>query len=114
MQENDLVCTLTAADYRHRETAWLRVGSYMSASAAIPGGLSFRFAPTRGLGDSLTELVRLEAECCTWMAFALSGSRKGFTLWITSKGEEGERPVRGRFALLVGASSVRYLQDGAR
>src|SRR5438309_8631658 len=59
MQENDLVCTLTADDYRDRETAWLKVGSYMRASAAIPGGLSFRFAPTRGLRDSMTELVRL-------------------------------------------------------
>jgi hypothetical protein len=26
MHDNDLVCTLTADDYRDRETAWLNVG----------------------------------------------------------------------------------------
>ena len=104
MQENDLVCTLTADDYRDRETAWLKVGSYMRASAAIPGGLSFRFAPTRGLRDSMTELVRLEAECCAWMAFAMSESPNGITLSITANGEDGERAVRETFAPLVRAS----------
>ena len=104
MQDNDLVCTLTAADYQDREAAWLKVGSYIRASAAIPGGLRFRFAPARGLGDSLTELVRLEAECCTWMAFAMSGSSNGITLSITANGEDGERGVRETFAPMVRSS----------
>jgi hypothetical protein len=105
MQANDLVCTLTAADYRDRETAWLTVGSYIRASAAIPGGLSFLFAPTRGLADSLTELVRLEAECCAWMAFAMSNSPDGITLSITSNGKDGERAVRETFAPVVRGSA---------
>lgn len=103
MQDNDLVCTLTAADYQDREAAWLKVGSYITTSAAIPGGLSFRFAPTRGLRGSLTELVRLEAECCAWMAFAMSESPDGITLSITSSSEDGERGVREAFAPLVRA-----------
>lgn len=101
MQDNNLVCTLTAADYQDREAAWLKVGSYVSASVAIPGGLSFRFAPTRGLRDSLTELVRWEPECCAWMAFAMSESSDGITLSITSIGEDGERAVRETFAPVV-------------
>jgi len=104
MQDDDLVCTLTAADYQNRETAWLKVGTYIRASATIAGGLSFRFAPTRGLGDSLTELVRLEAECCAWMAFAMSDSSDGITLSITANGEDGERAVRETFGPLVRAS----------
>jgi hypothetical protein len=104
MQDNDLVCTLTAADYQDREAAWLKVGTYIRASAAIRGGLSFRFAPARGLGDSLTELVRLEAECCAWMAFAMLESPQGITLSITANGEDGERGVRETFAPLVRAS----------
>jgi hypothetical protein len=104
MQENDLVCTLTAADYQDREAAWLKVGSYLRTSAAIAGGLSFRFAPTRGLRDSLTDLVRLEGECCAWMAFAMSDSPEGITLSITSDGEDGERAVRATFAPMVRAS----------
>jgi hypothetical protein len=104
MQDNDLVCTLTAADYQDREAAWLKVGSYIAASATIAGGLSFHFAPTRGLRDSLTELVRLEAECCAWMAFAMSDSPDGITLSITSSSEDGERAVRETFAPLVRAS----------
>lgn len=104
MQDNDLVCTLTAADYLDREAAWLKVASYLRASDAIAGGLSFRFVPTRGLQDSLTELVRLEAECCAWMAFAMSDSPEGITLSITANGEDGERGVRETFAPMVRAS----------
>jgi hypothetical protein len=103
MQDDDLVCTLTAADYLDREAAWLKIAGYLRTSAAIAGGLSFRFAPTRGLRDSLTELVRLEAECCAWMAFAMSDSPDGITLSITSISEDGERAVRETFAPMVRA-----------
>jgi hypothetical protein len=101
MQDKDLVCTLTAADYRDREGAWLKVGNYVRASAAIPGGLSFTFAPALGLRDSLAELVRLEAECCAWMAFAIAESATGIRLAITSTGQDGERAVRETFDPLV-------------
>lgn len=101
---SDLVCTLTAADYQDREAAWLKVGSYVRASTSIHGGLSFRFAPTRGLADSLSELVRLEADCCAWMAFAMSESPDGIRLSITSNSEDGERAVREAFAPLVRSS----------
>ena len=106
MQDQNLVCSLTAADYRDRESAWLKLGTYLSASAAIPGGLSFSFAPTHGLRDSLTELIRLEAECCSWMSLAMSESPDGVRLSITASGEEGERAVRETFAPLVGSFGV--------
>ncbi len=61
--DSDLVCSLTATDYRDRQAAWRKVGNHVTASAAIPGGLRVSFAPTRGLADSLTELVRPEGEC---------------------------------------------------
>jgi len=73
-----------------------------SASEEIPGGLRFRFAPTRGLKDSLTELVRLEAECCAWMVFAMSEAAAGIGLSITANGVDGERAVRETFAPLAG------------
>jgi len=101
MPDQNLVCSLTAADYRDRESAWLKLGTHLSASAAIPGGLSFSFAPTHGLRDSLTELIRLEAECCSWMSFDISESPDGIRLAITSNGDDGERAVREPFAPLV-------------
>jgi hypothetical protein len=101
MQDKDLVCTLTAADYQDREGAWLKLGNYVRATSAIPGGLSFTFAPAVGLHDSLAELVGLEAECCAWMAFAMGESPDGITLAITSTGEDGERAVRETFDPLV-------------
>jgi hypothetical protein len=101
MPDNELVCSLTAADYRDREKAWRKVGEYVTASAAIPGGLRVSFAPTRGLAGSLTELVRLEGECCAWMAFAMSERAEGIGLSITSNTTDGERAVRETFALLV-------------
>jgi hypothetical protein len=99
--DNLLVCTLTAADYRDRESAWLKLGAYVRASAAIPGGLTFTFAPAIGLHDSLAELVRLEAECCAWMAFAMEDSPNGVRLSITADGQDGERGVREAFAPLA-------------
>jgi len=103
---DDLVCTLTAANYEDREAAWLKVGSYVRASETVPGGLSFRFAPAQGLGESLSELVRLEAECCAWMGFAMSESPDGISLSITSNSEDGERAVREAFAPLVRTSTL--------
>ena len=100
MQDNPLVCTLTAADYRDRESAWLKLGKYLTASAPTPGGLSFTFAPALGLQDSLAELVRLEAECCAWMTFAMAESPEGLRLSITSNSADGERGVREAFAPL--------------
>jgi hypothetical protein len=104
MQDKILVCTLTAADYRDREAAWLKLGNYVRASAGIPGGLVLTFAPALGLVDSLAGLVRLEAECCAWMAFAMSESPDGIRLSITSNIEDGERLVHEAFASLAGTA----------
>jgi hypothetical protein len=101
MQDNELVCTLSTADYRDRETAWLKLGDFIQSSTAVPGGLRVQFAPARGLAASLTELVRLEAECCAWMAFAMSESPEGIGLSITSTGDDGERAIREAFGPLV-------------
>lgn len=102
--DNVIVCTLTAADLQDRQKAWRKVGAYLTESAPIAGGLRFVFAPTAGVHESLGELVRLEAECCAWMAFALTKSRDGIRLAITASGEDGERGVRETFAPLTRVS----------
>jgi hypothetical protein len=103
MQDTPLVCTLTDADYHDRERAWLRLRPFVRASAGIPGGLTFAFAAAIGLHDSLTELVRLEAECCAWMTFAMAETPEGVQLTITSNSADGERGVREAFAPLARA-----------
>jgi hypothetical protein len=103
MQDTPLVCTLTAADYRDRERAWLKLGPYVRASTPVPGGLTFTFAPAIGLNDSLAELVRLEAECCAWMSFAMGQSADGVQLTIISESADGARGVREAFAPLARA-----------
>ncbi len=96
-----IACTLTAAELQDRQQAWLKVGRYITASATIAGGLTFDFANASGLPESLTELVRLEAECCAWMSFALTEPRGGIRLAITGVGPDGERGVRESFAPLT-------------
>ncbi len=103
MQDTPLVCTLTDADYRDRERAWLKLRPFVTASEVIAGGLRFTFGPAVGLRDSLTELVRLEAECCAWMTFAMSETPKGVQLTISSNSADGERGVREAFAPLARA-----------
>jgi len=101
MQDIPLACTLTAADYRDRETAWLKLKPFFRTSGAAPGGLTFSFAPVTGLQGSLTELVRLEAECCAWMTFAIGVSGEAIELSITSSTADGERGIRDAFAPLA-------------
>jgi hypothetical protein len=103
MQDTPLVCTLTDADYRDRERAWLRLRPFVTASEVIAGGLRLTFGPAIGLRDSLTELVRLEAECCGWMSFGMAASHKGIQLSITSDSSDGERGIREAFAPLARA-----------
>ena|SRR5207302_407592 len=99
--DDRLVCTLTAADYRDREAAWLKLRKYVTSSAAVPGGLSFAFVPAVGLFDSLAELVRLEAECCAWMTFAMGQSPDAVRLTITAQSDDGARGVREAFMPLA-------------
>jgi hypothetical protein len=101
MQDTPLVCTLTDADYREREHAWLKLRPFVIASEVIAGGLRFTFGPAIGLRDSLTELVRLEAECCAWMTFAMSETPDEIQLTISSNRADGERGVREAFAPLA-------------
>ena len=103
MQDTPLVCTLTDADYRDREHAWLKLRPFVTASEVIPGGLRVTFGPAIGLPASLTELVRLEAECCAWMTFGMAASHKGIQLSITSDRTDGGRGVREAFAPLTRA-----------
>ena len=101
MKEHPLVCTLTADDYRDREGAWLKLAPFVRSSAAVSGGLTFTFAAAIGLRDSLTELVRLEAECCGWMTFAIADSPEAIQLSITSDSADGEHGIREAFAPLA-------------
>jgi hypothetical protein len=103
MQDTPLVCTLADADYRDRERAWLKLRPFLTASEDIAGGLRLTFGPPTGLQDSLTELVRLEAECCAWMTFAIAASHPGIRLSTTSDSADGERGVREAFAPLARA-----------
>jgi hypothetical protein len=95
-----IACTLTDADLRDRQHAWLKVGTYADRAAEIPGGLAFEFSPTAGVYASLSELVRLEAECCPWMAFRLEQRPEIIRMTVTADGDDGERAVRLDFAPL--------------
>src|ERR1700687_5198000 len=101
MQDIPRVCTLTEADFRDRDAAGHNPKPFIRAPAAVPGGLTFSLARVTGLQDSLAELVRLEAECCPWMTFAMAELSEGIRLSVTSTSEEGERGVSQAFAPLA-------------
>lgn len=102
-----IACTLTDADLRDRQHAWLKVVSYATGTREIPGGLAFEFSAAPGIYASLAELVRLEAECCAWMAFSLEDGSTMLRMTVTAKGQDGERGVRLSFAPLSPASAPR-------
>ena len=97
-----MACTLTAADLRDRQKAWLKVGTYAKGSAEVPGGIVFTFTAAPGLYYSLRELARLEAECCPWMDLQVQNTPGDINLTVTAAGPDGERGVREAFAPLAG------------
>lgn len=107
METLPIACTLTADDLADRRKAWLKVGTFSKGYAEVSGGLAFQFAPVAGIRGSLEELLRLEAECCPWMAFRLAEANCTLTLRITAAGEGGERGVREAFAPLTTAVLLR-------
>jgi hypothetical protein len=102
--ETPIVCTLSAVELRDREAAWLKLGKHISGSAPIAGGLAFTFVRVPGLSASLGELVRLEAECCAWMAFAVDDLADEIHMTVTADGQDGERGVREAFAPLTASN----------
>lgn len=107
-----IACTLTPADLQDRQQAWFNVGNHITTSRTIPGGLAVDFAAANGVRESLTELVKLEAECCAWMSFAITESPGTIKLAICGLGPDGERGVRESFAPLLAFGSQSSVAVG--
>ena len=102
MQETrPVACTLTDLDLRDRRSAWLKVGQYAIEGTPITGGMRFRFTPAAGVEQSLSTLIKLEAECCEWMTLKLTELSDGLTMSVTALGDDGQFAVREIFAPLL-------------
>jgi hypothetical protein len=95
-----IACTLTAADLRDRQAAWLKVGAFLRRSLDIPGGRSFEFSRASGVYESLEQLIQLEAECCAWLTFGLTQAGEQIAMTIVAEGSEGETAAREMFGPL--------------
>ena len=96
-----IACTLSDADLRDRQSAWLELRRYVVGWEPVPGGLDLSFAPVRGLLPALRQLVAVEAECCAWMTFQITDPPGKVRLAIRAKGDDRERGVRKSFAQLT-------------
>lgn len=105
MEDNPIACTLTAADLRDRQAAWLKLAPFGTSTSDIPGGIRLDFQAAPGVYDSLATLVRLEGECCPWMHFFLEPIPAVVSLTISAADADGETAVRLAFSPLT--SSLR-------
>ena len=83
-----VACTLTPDEHQQVSSAWQALfRRALIVREAVAGGIRLTFAPDAE--NELRRLIEIEAECCSWVTFALDGS----SVTMTADGI-GEQAVR--------------------
>lgn len=90
--EQKLECALSPAALEDRKGGILaELQSAMLGSREIENGYAYAFASTPQLRAKLEELIRLEAECCDFLAFEIVPHQNPQRMWLEVSGPEGTR-----------------------
>jgi len=84
--DNEIACTLTSAELRHRRATVLRsLQTKIVGRTEFPEGYSFAFPGDDAVIDELLEFIKTERECCKFFQFDLSvnGDKSGTLLRLT-------------------------------
>lgn len=67
-------CTLTEAEHIEVRAAWQRLfATSLKSRDLLPSGLMLTFA--LGAENELGRLIDIERQCCSWITFAVDGSK---------------------------------------
>ena len=87
---NNLRCTLTTPELRHRKATVLkRLQSQILEKQELANGFSFRFPGSDEMVDHLTEFIKTERACCNFFTFDLSVKGDKSESWLRLSGPEG-------------------------
>jgi hypothetical protein len=90
-RELPLACTLEAAAFAERRARWEALSQRaLAGRERTPGGVRLRYRAEPGVGDELSELVRLEGECCAFLEMRLRDDGAGLVLEVSGPPEAGE------------------------
>jgi hypothetical protein len=89
-----VACSLTATDLDLRTERWRRLGSRTGVRATrTADGLLLVFESAPGVESELTELARLERECCAFAKWDVENGGAQILLRITAQDEMGIQAV---------------------
>ena len=90
--EQPIACSLDAADYaaRRQQTAEIARDALRSREPA-EGGVHLTFAATDATERELRDVIAAEADCCSFLRFALD--RDGETLRLNVTGPADAQPI---------------------
>jgi hypothetical protein len=110
MRDSDvpIACSLTATELRERRNRWHELGSLAGIRVdRTRHGLSVVFQNLPRVTDGLTELARLERECCPFANWAVRDSRAHVVLDVTAQDAVAVRAIHDMhdgFTAVVAAS----------
>ncbi len=94
-----VACSLGPVALSRRAARWRALAARSGpAVATTKRGLRLSFRPGPGVADELTDLVRLERECCAFARWSVRADGSGLVLDITGDSETAVAAVRAMFA----------------
>jgi len=92
MSDLTVACRLTEPELRERrETVLARAAEGVREARELPDGYSYRFDADDETLDFLFHLVRLERECCPFLAFRVTVEPDEGPVWLELRGPEGAK-----------------------
>lgn len=103
--EPRITCSLQPTELSDRRAAWERLSERaLRERRPTPSGIQLVFAAEEGVEGELQELIRLEAQCCSFADWKVQGGDEEVVLDVTAP-TEAVAAVR---ALFGGPSSAEW------
>jgi hypothetical protein len=89
-----IACTLRPGEFQNRLDAWQALSDgWLLAREPISTGHRLIFVKAPGVAEAASELLRLEAECCTWMHSQLRAEGERLLMDLTGDDPEATKAV---------------------
>ena len=89
MTELPIACTLSGVDRQERGEKLARILARAEESRRLDEGLALRFPGGDPVLEELSELIRLERQCCPFLTFRLTVGPGGGPIWLELSGPSG-------------------------
>jgi hypothetical protein len=89
MSDLPIACTLSGVARQERGEKLARILARVEESRRLDEGLALRFPGGDPVLEELSELIRLERQCCAFLTFRLTVEPGGGPIWLELSGPSG-------------------------